>query len=97
MNAYEQQLVRKTWNSHNSMLIASVCARLRTHASRALHEANYKTADGLSRRAYADILRATVKKIEERRKLRLDAKWWVERAQIQLQVYDSDNPEEKTS
>lgn len=95
MNAYAQHLKRKTWNIHNSMLIASVCAQLRTHASRALHEAGYKTLE--SRRNHAEKLRALAKRIEERRKLRLDAKWWVDRATALLDQCDKDNPEEKTS
>lgn len=88
----DSHVAHKTWNTDHSMRISSVVARLRTHASRALHEAGYKTTDGLTRRGFAEQLRAYIRTIERRRDLRLNVKSWIEIAEIQLRIYDKENP-----
>jgi hypothetical protein len=80
------------WNVEHALEILSVIARLRTHASRALHEANYKTTDGMSRRAFAEILRTFAKTIERRVVLELSTMSWVEQAKLYLAIYDKENP-----
>lgn len=80
-----------SWNVDNSMRIASTIARLRTHASRALHEAGYKTG-GQSKRKFAESLHATIKIIELRQHLELSARGWVEVAEDDLKIYDGENP-----
>lgn len=80
------------WNTLHFLEIASAVARLRTHAQRALHEADYKPMHGWSRREYAEMTRVLAKKIEDRRNLRLGCKYWVDLALDQLELYDRENP-----
>lgn len=82
----------QAWNESHALEILSVTSRLRTHAQRALHEAGYKTTDDLSRRAFAERVRAYAAMIEHRRKLRLSTKTWVELAASLLRIYDKENP-----
>lgn len=82
----------QAWNDLHAIEILSVTSRLRTHAQRALHEAGYKTTDGLSRRGFAEILRNYARTIDRRRKLHLSAKTWIEIATARLKIYDQENP-----
>lgn len=74
----------------HAMELAQVCMRLRQHANRALHEKGYKADTSL--RIHAQTLRSLAKKIEHRQRLNLSTRWWLNKAQAQLSLYDRENP-----
>lgn len=80
------------WNETHALEILSITGRLRTHAQRALHEAGYITIGAESRRNHAENLRAMAKRIEDRQKLRLSAKWWFDLAKEIVDSCDLRNP-----
>ena len=92
MRYHKVPATRSHWNDLHILEIASTVARLRKHASRALHEANYRTLHGWSRRDHAEMIRVLAVKIAKRRDLRLSCKHWVEIAEEQLVLYDKENP-----
>jgi hypothetical protein len=89
--ADRQRDANRRYLRENATQIAALAGQLRAHARRCRTEPGYKSPLDLDRKTGAEAIAGLAAKLDDRARLRLSIRWWLERATTMLAALDKAN------